>query len=76
MAKKEKQNSFEENLEKLQEIVDRVDSGELGLEQMIASYEEGLSLIKTCKSILDGAELKINKLVEDSEKTEPFDVQD
>ncbi len=76
MAKKEKQNSFEENLEKLQVIVDRVDSGELGLEQMIASYEEGLSLIKICKSILDGAELKINKLVEDSDKTEPFDIQD
>jgi exodeoxyribonuclease VII small subunit len=76
MAKKEKQNSFEENLEKLQEIVDRVDSGELGLEQMIASYEEGLALIKTCRSTLENAELKINKLVENSDKPEPFDIQD
>ncbi len=72
MSKKDKVPTFEENIEKLQQIVDAIESGELGLEETIAKYEEGGKLIKLCRDILDKAELKISKLLEDSDKTEPF----
>lgn len=74
MAKKDKTPSFEENLDKLQDIVEEVEKGELGLEETIARYEEAGRLIKTCREILDKAELKINKLVEDT--TEPFEPEE
>lgn len=72
MAKKEKTTSFEENLEKIQEIIEAIDSGRLGLEETISQYEEGGKLIRTCREILDKAELKITKLAENSDKEEPF----
>jgi len=76
MSKKEKNPSFEENLEKIQGIIEAIDSGALGLEETIAKYEEGGKLIRTCRDILDKAELKIKKLAEDSDKEEPFEPAD
>jgi len=72
MTKKEKTPSFEENLEKLQDIVEEIEKGELGLQDTIAKYEEAAILIKTSREILDKAELKINKLLDETGKTEPF----
>jgi len=72
MAKKDKTPSFEENIEKLQEIVEEIEGGGIGLEETIAKYEEGGKIIKACREILDKAELKISKLVENTDKTEPF----
>ena len=76
MAKKDKEPSFEQNLEKLQSIVEKIESGELGLEDMINQYEDGIKLIKACREILDTAELKINKLLEDSDETESFEPEE
>ena len=76
MAKKTEKPSFEDNIEKLQATVDEIESGELGLEEMIAKYEDGIKLIKACREILDKAELKINKLLEDSDKAEPFEPEE
>jgi len=72
MTKKDKTPPFEKNIEKLQEIVEAIESGDLGLEETISKYEEGGKIIKACREILDKAELKITKLVENSDKTEPF----
>ncbi|HOX29317.1 MAG TPA: exodeoxyribonuclease VII small subunit [bacterium] len=72
MAKKETKVSFEKNMEKLHAIVQSIESGDLGLEEMIKKYEEGVLMIKSCREILDEAELKINKLLDDSDKTVPF----
>jgi exodeoxyribonuclease VII small subunit len=72
MTKKDKTPSFEENIEQLEKIVESIESGGIGLEETIAKYEEGGKIIKTCRDILDKAELKISKLVENSDKTEPF----
>jgi exodeoxyribonuclease VII small subunit len=76
MSKKDKPLSFEDNIEKLQEIVQEIENGGLGLEETIAKYEEGGKIIKTCREILDKAELKISKLVENSDKTEPFNPEE
>lgn len=72
MAEK-KEPSFEKNMENLQEIMEKVEGGELGLQDTIGKFEEGMNMIKACRDILDKAELRINKLIGESGKTEPFE---
>ncbi len=59
---KEKKTTFEQALGKLEQIVEQIESGEIGLEESIARYEEGTRLIKQCRGILDAAEKKIELL--------------
>ena len=59
---KEKKTTFEQALGKLEAIVEQIESGEIGLEESIARYEEGITLIKQCRTILDAAEKKIQLL--------------
>ena len=61
---------FEEALKKLESIVDAMESGELPLETLLARFEEGTRLIKTCQAKLEEAELRISKL-EKSSSGEP-----
>jgi exodeoxyribonuclease VII small subunit len=53
---------FEEALQKLEKMVDEMESGELPLEAMLARFEEGTRLVKVCQTKLEEAELKIQKL--------------
>jgi len=57
---------FEEALKKLESIVDAMESGELPLETLLARFEEGTRLIKTCQAKLEEAELRISKLEKSS----------
>ena len=62
-----KELSFEEGLEKLEELVDQLDDGDLSLEESISYYEIGIKLKSHCEKLLKTAELKILK-VSDKEK--------
>ena len=53
---------FEEALQKLESIVETMESGDLPLETLLARFEEGTRLVKTCQAKLEEAELKISKL--------------
>ncbi len=53
---------FEEALKKLEAIVEAMESEELPLESLMAKYEEGTKLAKTCQETLAEAELKIQRL--------------
>ena len=53
---------FEEALKKLEAIVETMESEELPLESLMAKYEEGTQLAKTCQEKLAEAELKIQRL--------------
>ena len=53
---------FEEALQKLESVVEAMESGELPLESLIARYEEGVKLAKVCQEKLAEAELKIQQL--------------
>ena len=57
--------SFEAAIERLETIIERVESGEIGLEQALAEYERGTKLIAHCRSILDSAERRIAELTAD-----------
>jgi exodeoxyribonuclease VII small subunit len=53
---------FEEALQKLEALVEAMESGELPLETLLARYEEGVKLTKICQDKLAEAELKIQQL--------------
>lgn len=59
---KKKENSFEDSLNRLQQISESLESGEVGLEESIKLYEEGIDLAKLCYSTLKNAELKVTEL--------------
>lgn len=61
MAKK-KENNFESSLARLEEISGQLESGDVGLEDSIRLYEEGIELAKICYSTLRDAELKVTEL--------------
>ena len=74
----EKSVDFEKSLERLETIVNEMESGELALEQMIKHFEEGSKLVALCSKKLTEVEQKIEKLVKkgDSLDTEPFEPAD
>jgi exodeoxyribonuclease VII small subunit len=53
---------FEDALKKLETIIEAMESGDLPLETMLARYEEGAHLARTCQAKLAEAELKIQTL--------------
>ena len=53
---------FEEALQKLEGIVENLESDDLPLETLLAKYEEGTRLAKVCQEKLAEAELKISQL--------------
>jgi len=55
--------SFESALARLEAIVERLESGDLPLEQALAAFEEGVTLSRRCASELEAAERRIELLV-------------
>jgi len=64
MAGKE---NFESNLKELEEVVKALESGEVSLDEMLSLFEKGIKLTKSCTTLLENAEQKINVLVKNSE---------
>jgi exodeoxyribonuclease VII small subunit len=56
--------SFEEQLKALEAVVERLERGELSLEESVRLFEEGVKLSDSCKKELEAAEGKIQVLVE------------
>ena len=64
---KEKDNNFEANLKKLELIVDKLESGDIGLEESVKLYEEGMNIKKICDKKLKDIEMQIKKIkIEDN----------
>ena len=62
--KNNKISNFEEDLKKLQSILDDIESDELTLEDSIQKYKEGMELSKKCQDALDQAK-QVIKVLED-----------
>jgi len=56
---------FESGLKRLEEIVDKLESGDIGLDDSLKLYEEGVKLLNFCSAKLDEVEKKIEVLVKD-----------
>ena len=57
-----KKMSFEESLNRLDEIVRHLEKGDLPLSESLVLFEEGTALMSSCSKMLDEAEQKILKL--------------
>lgn len=54
--------NYEKAVARLEEITDKLENGNLSLEEMMKLYEEGTVLAAECSKILDAAQLKITEL--------------
>jgi len=59
------ERGFEELMWRLEEIVDRLESGDLPLEESLDLFEEGVEIFKLCTKRLEGAQAKVQRLVKD-----------
>jgi len=59
------EKKFEAALARLEEIVRSLESGELGLEQSLKLFEEGVKLARICNARLEEAERKVEVLLKD-----------
>ena len=57
--------TYEENIKRLKEIVEKIEDGNTILEESIQLYEQGAALVKRCENLLNNAELKISTLSRD-----------
>lgn len=67
MAKAEKNEKFEVSLEKLEGLVQKLESGDLSLEDSMKAFEEGMTLVKSCEQKLTEAQKKIEILMKDKD---------
>ena len=54
--------AFEKAMARLEDIVQSIEQGKIGLEASIKQFEEGMSLIRQCRGVLAEAEMKIQHL--------------
>ena len=64
-AEKDQSERFEDRLKRLKEVVNRLDDDEIDLDLALKLFEEAVTLSKSCRDQLDGAELRIKTLLED-----------
>lgn len=71
----EKKQSFEQMLQALEGVVEKLESGKLSLDESLSLYEEGIKLARGCNRALDGFERRVELLRrgEDGVVLEPFD---
>lgn len=73
---KEQELSFEDAMEELEKIVEKLEEGDVPLEKAINYYQEGMKLSKICSDKLNKVQEKVVKIVNEQGKLEPFDVQE
>lgn len=78
MARKKAAPDFEHSLAELQTLVERLESGELSLEDSLTAFEQGIGLTRECQAALAQAEQKVQILLErDGElQPTPFDTDE
>lgn len=66
-----KKQSFEQGMNRLEEIVNLLEKGDCGLDESLKLFEEGAKLAAQCNELLDKAEQKVSILLNGEEK--PFE---
>ena len=66
---------FEKSLDELEQLVQRMEQGELSLDDSLKAYERGVALYRRCQGALEQAELKVRLLADpaDPDGAVPFD---
>lgn len=66
---------FEHSLDELEQLVARMEGGDLSLDESLASFERGIGLYRHCQQALEHAELRVRMLLdpEAPDSAEPFE---
>ena len=59
----QKNPTFEENMQRLEQIVRAMERGEVPLEESLKLFQEGTELVQSCGKLLDEAQLQVNKIL-------------
>ncbi|MGV8078489.1 MAG: exodeoxyribonuclease VII small subunit [Syntrophales bacterium] len=59
---------FEESIEKLEQIVRRMEAGEMTLDESLKAFEEGIRLVRLCNARLDDAERRVELLLREGDQ--------
>lgn len=59
----QKNATFEENMQRLEQIVRSMERGDVPLEESLKLFQEGTDLVATCGKLLDEADLQVKKVV-------------
>lgn len=73
MAEK-KEKSFEENLQKLEEIVKKLENGDIPLDDAIKEFNKAMELANICDKKLKNAEEALTKIVKEDNQLENFEI--
>ncbi len=55
---------YNKSIKKLEEIIEKIESEEIDVDELSASVKEAVALIKTCKGKIEKAELEVKKVVD------------
>jgi len=66
---------FEQSLDELEQLVVRMEKGELTLDDSLQSFERGIALYRNCQGALDSAKLRVSQLLDPAtpDSARPFD---
>lgn len=78
MPRKKQGFDFEKSLAELETLVEKMESGELSLENSLKSFEDGIKLTRECQIALKDAEQKVQLLIEQNGESipQPFEGTD
>ena len=71
-----KEKTFEESLNALEEIVQRLERGDVPLEEALVAFQEGMALSKQCQDTLEKAEKTLTKMMTENNKEIVFEESD
>lgn len=54
--------TFEENMQRLEQIVRAMERGDVALDESLKLFQEGTQLVRSCEKLLDDAQLQVNKI--------------
>ena len=69
----ENNKTFEENLQRLEQIVRAMERGDVPLEESLKLFKEGTSLVEKCGKLLDDAEMQVKKIVPNPQDGTPLE---
>ncbi|PAV29109.1 exodeoxyribonuclease VII small subunit [Virgibacillus profundi] len=68
--------SFEEAMEQLENIVEKLETGDVPLEKAINYYQDGMNLSKICNDKLTSIQTKMTQIMNEQGDMEPFEIQE
>lgn len=60
--------TFEESIANIESIIERIEAGEMGLEDQIEQYARGAEMLKRCRDVLDRCEQRVDEITAELEK--------